>query len=47
MTAPKAHERVTIVTVSYNSLTMLSGMLDSLDAGQPIVIFENGPNDHA
>jgi len=47
MTAPKAHERVTIVTVSYNSLTMLSGMLNSLDAGQPVVIVENGPNDHA
>lgn len=36
---------VTVVTVAYNSADVLAGMADSLPAGLPMVIVNNGPDD--
>lgn len=43
MTPP--HERVTIVTVSYNSMRVLPQMLESIPQGTPTVIVDNASDD--
>jgi N-acetylglucosaminyl-diphospho-decaprenol L-rhamnosyltransferase len=36
---------ITIISVAYNSMAVMPGMVDSLPAGVPLVIVDNGPDD--
>ncbi len=36
---------ITVISVAYNSMAVLPGMVDSLPAGTPLVIVDNGPDD--
>jgi N-acetylglucosaminyl-diphospho-decaprenol L-rhamnosyltransferase len=36
---------VTVISVAYNSMSVLPGMVESLHAGLPLVIVDNGPDD--
>lgn len=45
--APKPEHRVTVVTVAYNSLAVLPGMLASIPDGADCVIVDNASDDHA
>ena len=43
--AEAAHARVTLVTVSYNSASVLSGLLESVPPGVTVVVVDNGGTD--
>ncbi len=36
---------ITIISVAYNSMSVMPGMVDSLPAGTPLIIVDNGPDD--